>query len=279
MSSTEEQQPSSGSVPHAFRNALFWRWTREMPSGARALPSGFVTLLYALASAADTSGRLRFRDGTIIKIKDIAAAIRADEKDARRYLKAAVAAGVVAIEGEQKRGRPNRYALIVNPRPDWDAAAAVLRETKRVRKERKAAPWREEKNGGRSPELSDAENGGPPPELTDGTAEEERGTAPRSSSGDRPPSSSGDRPPYIPGEPMELPHGVAEEVFQPQVDGRSGQPDEPHDTPQPDTEARASPDPAPLDFARCTACGDRMVPRPGRTTHTHCQPADHRRAS
>lgn len=269
---TEDQQRAAGSVPHAFRTALFWRWTREMPSGARALPSGFVTLLYALASASDPSGRLRFRDGAVIKIRDVASAIRADEKDCRRYLQAAVAAGVVVIEGEQKRGRPTRYALVVNPQPDWVAAAVVLNVTRRVRKERKVAPWREEENGGRSPELPEGENGGPPPELTDGTDEKVRGTAPRMSSGGRPPSSSGDRPPYIPGEPKNYSHDEAEVVDQPQVDGPTG--------PQNDLPAQGHHNTTPpLGFARCATCGDRMVPRPGRTTHTHCQPAQHREAS
>lgn len=270
--STEEQQ-RSGSVPHAYGNALAWRWAREMPVKLRR---SILTLLYALRSMAAASGELRFGDGKPIRIQDIARAAGADEKDCRRYLRAAIAAGVVAVKGEQKRGKPTLYVLVLNPMPDWEAGEKALTGSRR--KPGKApAPWKDEpeSSGDRAPN----QFGGPRPELTDGTAEEVRGTAPRWSSGDRDPIGSGDRDPNNPGIAKELPQEVAEVGGQPQVDGRPEQPDEPHDTPQPDTEARASPDPAPLDFARCTACGDRMVPRPGRTTHTHCQPADHRRAS
>jgi hypothetical protein len=103
VNDTEQaEQRASGSVPNAFRNALFWRWAPAMPTG---LPSSFVTVLYALAAAADPAGKVKFRDGKAIRIKDIAAAAKVDEKDCRRYINAAIAAGVVGVEGEQRPGR------------------------------------------------------------------------------------------------------------------------------------------------------------------------------
>ncbi|MET7933451.1 hypothetical protein [Streptomyces sp. NPDC005322] len=271
MSTDEQAGPTGGSVPHAFRNALFWRWAPAMPKG---LPTLFVTVLYALSAAADPAGRVRFRDGKAIRIKDIAAACKADEKDVRRAIEAAIAAGVVAIQGERRRGRPALYVLVLSPFPEWDAAVRSLEESKRKRAERKPPPWRGE-NGGRSPELSESENGGPPPELTAGTDEEERGTAPRMSSGDRPPFGSGDRPPNNPGIAKELPQDMAEVDEQPPLVGGSEPqadlPQEPHPAADHrDTEA----DPDPHEFARCNICGHHLIHTPGRptrTTHAHCE--------
>ncbi|MFI1472075.1 hypothetical protein [Streptomyces wuyuanensis] len=272
---TDEQASgqASGSVPHAYRNALFWRWAPNMPKG---LSSSFVTVLYALAAASDPAGRVRFRDGKAIRIKDIAAACKADEKDVRRYLQAAIVAGVVAVQGEQRRGRASLYVLVLSPSPDWDAAVSSLDSTKRNRAERTPPPWRSEqteKNGGRPPELSEHENGGPPPELPAPGDEKERGTAPRTSSGDRPPFGSGDRPPNNPGKAKELPQDMAEVVFKPQVVG-AAEPqkiDSAHEQDHHDEQPR--------DFTRCARCHERMVPRPGRTTHTHCTPKPERNAS
>lgn len=254
-----DEQAQSGSVPHAYRTALFWRWAPAMPKG---LPSCFVTVLYALSAAADPAGRVRFRDGKAIRIKDIAAACKADEKDVRRAIEAAIVAGVVGVQGERRRGRAALYVLVLSPRPDWDAAVSSMAATKRKRAERTTPPWRAE-NGGRSPELSEGENGGPPPELQALDREEERGTAPRLSSGDRPPFGSGDRPPNNPGRAKELPQEMAEVVDQPQVVGAPDKIDFPADQPRADPAA-------PSDFIRCARCHTPMIARPGRTTHTHC---------
>lgn len=99
---TEEPTATSGSVPNAFGNALAWRWSRQMPT---ALRRGFLTLLYALRAMANAAGELRFSgDRQPIRIQDIAKAAGASEKDARRYLDAAIHAGVVVVKGERKRG-------------------------------------------------------------------------------------------------------------------------------------------------------------------------------
>ncbi|MFE0137658.1 hypothetical protein ACFWY6_39795, partial [Streptomyces sp. NPDC059037] len=218
--STEQAGSTSGSVPHAYRNALFWRWAPAMPKG---LPSSFVTVLYGLSAAADPAGRVRFRDGKAIRIKDIAAACKADEKDVRRYIEAAIAAGVLTVQGERRRGRASLYVLVMSPWPDWEAAVHSVDESKRKRAERKPPPWRDE-NGGRSPELPEAENGGPPPELPDLDREKERGTAPHMGSGDRPPFGSGVRPPHTPRVSLEIPQEVAEVGGEPQGGGGGGAP-------------------------------------------------------
>lgn len=177
----DEQQPdhASGGVPHAYRNAIFWRWTRTMP---RPLKGPFLTLLYALGAAAGTHGLLQFRDGTVIRIQDIAAGVGSDEKDTRRYLNAAIAAGVVAVEGERRRGKRAVYRLVVCVHPDWTAALSSLARSKPKPKKVPAppAPWQDEEEfGGPTPELEDGSSGDHPPNL------------PGPSSGDQPPNEFG----------------------------------------------------------------------------------------
>ncbi|NEE12017.1 hypothetical protein G3M58_36870 [Streptomyces sp. SID7499] len=278
--STDEQAPASGSVPNAYGNALAWKWVPSMPA---ALKRAHVhTLLYALRSMASASGELRFGDRKPMRIKDIARAAGCDEKDCRDRLDASIKAGVLRVVGERRRGRTALYVLLPTPFPDWSAAVAHLAAVKEEREaarqkreaERKAAPWSEE-NGGRSPELDDTENGGPPPELTDGTAEEERGTAPRPRTGDRPPNGSGDRPPYTPGGYPWGSHDGAEVGFQPQVVGPPGDQAESHEPP-PDDQAPPPPDPDDYEtWHRCPVCRHRVMPSPWdptRTVHPRCEP-------
>lgn len=263
--SNEEQDRASGSVPNAFGNALAWKWSREMPTPLRR---GFLTLLYALRAMASANGELRFNgDRKPIRIQDIAKAAGADEKDTRRYLDAAERSGVVTVRGERRRGKSTLYVLVVSPWPDWTSAAAYLDGTKRERPGRKPGPW-SEKNGGRSPELDEQKFGGPPPELTDGTETKVRGTTPPLSSGDHPPNGSGDHPPNNPGSTHDSSQDRAEVVFQPQVVGAPGRPIDHQDKP------RADPPHSSSDFIRCTRCGDPMIARPGRTTHSHCRQGD-----
>ncbi|MEV5995376.1 FaeA/PapI family transcriptional regulator, partial [Streptomyces sp. NPDC052115] len=138
MSTEEQETRASGSVPHAYGNALAWRWSREMPT---ALRRGFLTLLYAMRAMANANGELRFHgDRKPIRIQDIAKAACVREKDARRYLEAATHAGVVGIRGERRRGVATLYVLLLSPAPDWTAAEAHLTAT--ARKPGKAsAPW------------------------------------------------------------------------------------------------------------------------------------------
>lgn len=266
MSTDEQATRASGSVPHAYGNALAWRWSREMPT---ALRRGFLTLLYALRAMANANGELRFPDKPI-RIQDIAKAAGASEKDARRYLNAGIAAGVITVKGEQRRGKPTLYVLVVDPSPDWGAAIDVLEKTRRPSGKR-PAPWQqpEESSGDRDPN----QFGGPRPELEDTVAEEVRAPATRMGSGDRDPNGSGHRDPNNPGSTHGSSQDGAEVVPQPQVDRApalrkidSAQ-EQDHDDEQPRT------------FARCTVCHERMVPRPGRDHHAHCTPQPERTAS
>ncbi|NUS80745.1 MAG: hypothetical protein HOV70_31685 [Streptomyces sp.] len=278
--STDEQAPTSGSVPNAYGNALAWKWVPSMPA---ALKRAHVhTLLYALRSMASASGELRFADRKPMTIKAIARAAGCDERDARDRLDASIKAGVVLVVGERRRGHSALYVILPTPFPDWAAAVAHLetvkeeREAARQRREadRKAAPWTEE-NGGRSPELEDGENGGPPPVLEGPERKSEQGTAPRTSSGDRPLNGSGDRPPYIPGVTQEVSQDGAEVSFKPQLVGRSG---DQEDAPTPDPNDHTT-------WRTCPGCNRRIMPdpqRPDRTVHARCEglaTTDHERHS
>lgn len=276
MRTDDPAAPASGSVPHSFRNALFWKWAPAMPKGT---PSGFLSLLYALAAAADPAGVLRFRTGEPIQLKDIAKGARADEKDTRRYLNAAMAAGVVVLLTERRRGRTALYALALHPRPDWEAAAASLSASRRQRTRTDPPPWQVE-NGGPAPGPPTAQNGAPAPVLPAAAAETERGTAPRTGTGDRPPTGTGDRPPDTPGGPMSSSHERAEDGEQPQdarehPDLRQGARPALRSVPGAATDPTgqrallyALPEEQRL-FNVC-GCGNRLIPRPGRPPRTHC---------
>lgn len=233
-----------------------------MPTSLRR---GFLTLLYACRSMANAAGELRFRDKPM-RIQDIAKASGADEKDARRYLKAAIAAGVVGVKGEQKRGKATLYVLLLELKPDWGAAVHSLDGTKRKRPPRHAAPWEDaEEFGGPPPELWDEEFRGPPPELEQDPFQEVRGTTPRMSSGDHPPNGSGDHPPNNPGSSHGFTHDGAEVVVKAEVVGPSAV--------EPISQNQEHPDTDPPDFRRCVLCHERLIPdplRPGRTAHSHC---------
>jgi hypothetical protein len=268
VSADEQPAHTSGGVPHAYRNAIFWRWAPEMP---RELHGGFLKLLYALGTAANTAGKLVFRDGKAIRIQDIARAIGSNEKDTRRYINAAIIAGVLGVEGERKRGRATVYVLVITPIPAWGPAAAYLESTRPKRARKNPPPWRVEEaeqppaegesSGAGHPNQEEPKFGSPPPEPTDGN--------PEGSSGDRHPYEFGSPPPDwfgspTPEQPREyqvLPHAAAEVVPQPQVD---------RGTPPETIIASQDQTPPPGQLARCAVCHERMVPRPGRTTHTHC---------
>lgn len=294
--SDEEQQsePAAGSVPHAYRQRLFWQWVRAMPPRT---PSGFVSLLYALGAAADPAGRLRFRDGTPITIKQFAGSVRGDEKQVTTWVDAAIAAGVLTYEGSRRRGATPLYLLVLSPLPDWGAAQSVIKAAadkdkgKPSTKAKKQPPWQagqgahwDEEFGGPPPVLEDLENGGPSPELPPPEPDEERGTVPGTRTGDRPPNGSGDGPRNNPGFPRKGSHAMADVGSQPQVARAS--PPSMADADPPARPVQAvfllnlpggaqgpEPDTPPPDFARCEACHGRLIPRPGRTTHhQHCQP-------
>ena len=226
------QGPASGGVPNAFGNALAWKWTRQMSAYLRR--SGLPTLLYALRAMANANGELRFSgDRKPIRIQDIAKAACANEKDGRRYMDAAIRAGVVTIRGERKRGVATLYVLLPSPFPDWQAAEDYLRSTAR-------------KPGKRPTEWSQNAQ----------------------SSGDRDPNGSGDRDLNNPGFAHDLSHDGAEVVSQPQV---VGAPEDQPDSHEPDPDdhttwricagcdRRIMPDPQRPDRIRHARCETRAL--------------------
>lgn len=271
MTEAAEDPRTPGSVPNSWGNALAWRWSRDMPPGT---PSAFLALLYALRAIANASGQLRFRDGRPMTLKDFAAASRVDVKDVRRYRDAAVAAGVLAVLGEQRRGRSPLHALVLAPYPDWTAAADVLSATKRKRPERKPPPWRDDEKGGRSPVLDDGEKGGRPPLLQADPADGERGAVPPLRKGGGPPPRKGGGPPNNPGIPKKEHQGGADVGPRPQESSGRGRTDLDQSQGQ-DDHAPAAPSTAP---ARCPRCDGPMITRPGRPHCGACERAE-RRAS
>ncbi len=120
------------SVAHTFRTTLTWRWSARMP---RPLGGGFLKVLQSLGALANEDGVLRFRrSGDGIPLGRIANGARCDVKDARRYLRAAMAAGLVGIVGEARKGFAVVYTLLVPGwEPDWAAAVDSLLGSRRKR--------------------------------------------------------------------------------------------------------------------------------------------------
>jgi hypothetical protein len=244
----EDPGRNPGCPPHEFGNALAWKWTREMPT---PLKGGFLTLLYAMRAMASASGELRFsRDGKPIRIQDIAKAAGCREKDARRYLEAAMRAGVVVALGERRRGKPTLYALVVCPWPTWATAVDYLKSTARARKTG-------EESSGHSGPNSDEEV-----RATAARTEEEgiRATAARMGSGHSGPNGSGRSGPNNPGSTHELPQEMAGVVPQPQQ--RAGE-EATDDSLQHDEETGTAARPDDLEDrfagARFCVCGQRIM--------------------
>lgn len=192
--STDEQDPKTGGVPHAFGNRLAWKWAPVMPAPCKG---GFLTMLYALRQMAAPSGELRFNNAERkpLRITDLAKAAGCREKDGRRYIEAAIRAGVVAVVGERKRGKATLYQLILTPWPEWERAAAYLKATARTPE--KGWPKDEPKDeqadssGHGGPNSEEQNNGPQGPELPDEGADGVRATGARPSSGHGGPMGSG----------------------------------------------------------------------------------------
>lgn len=258
MSDTPPQRPASGSVPHTFRLRLA-RWVPRMPLALRR-QKAFLFALSTVAAMADTAGRTRWhadenRPGRPLRLKELAAAMGSDDKDARRYLTAGIAAGVLRTEAPPSRGRTTVYVLNPLPYdPHWAAALAVL--TAGGADTRTAEP-RTVENGGASPVL-DAPAGHPSSgDASLNSARGERGTVPPLSSGDGSPMRTGDGPPNITRGTHEHPHEMV--AVGPQVRDARG-----HDH----HERAGEPDPAgpqPLRSVPPPAPGSRTGGRPART--------------
>jgi len=197
VSSDEQDRRQTGAVPHAFGNALAWKWTRVMPATCK---SGFLTMLYALRQMAAPSGELRFNTGrhAPLKLPDLAKAAGCREKDARRYVDAAIAAGVVVIVGERRRGKATLYQIVVSPWPDWDKAAAHLKSTARNPDKKWKDDETDESSSHGGPNIEASEFGPRGPEDAPDEPEGVRATGARRSSGHGGPLSSGHGGPNIP---------------------------------------------------------------------------------
>ncbi|MGW2075072.1 hypothetical protein ACWCPK_42800 [Streptomyces sp. NPDC001953] len=254
MSAPETEDQSGGGPANSFGNALAWNWTREMP---RALKGGFLTLLYALRAMSAASGKLRFKDGTVIRIQDIAKASGCREQDARRYLEAAIRAGVIVVEGERRRGTPTLYVLNATlPHPDWKAAEAYLKATARRRAEDEPAEGGSGHSGTNSDGTGSVHSGtnqfGPQRHELEATdAETVRATVARPGSGHSGTYGSVHSGPNNPGVTQGDTHVEVGVVPQPEVVGSSGE----------RNEQSAEPEDEPP-FGRCEVCGKALV-RPG----------------
>lgn len=231
-----DQQPdrASGGVPHTYRLRMAWRWVPGMPPGLRRR-KGFLNALQTLATLADVEGRSRFQDnGQPIRITQLAKAMGSAEKDCRRFLAAAIAAGVLTTEQAPRRGRVTVYVLVVALSPRWDAALAVLTAGGADTEEDTAAvsefggtslavrtadagddTTARGQFGGSSPELDEARqhpsSGDVPPNSTPVAQDRVRVTGTRCGSGDGYPIGSGDGSPNNPGVPTDTPHEMAGE--------------------------------------------------------------------
>lgn len=255
-----EPDRAKGGVPHAFRLQMAWRWVPDMPLRLRR-NKPFLYALATVASMADTAGRTRWHNrqdenepGRALRLTQLARAMGSDDKDARRYLAAAVAAGVLATEEAPRRGRTTVYVLQLPPVPRWAAALAVLDVGEPATDVDDA-----HENGGLSPELGEAHSasrtGDSPPNSGPARARRERGTVPPWSSGDSAPMSSGDSPPNIPGVSKNTPHEMV--AVGPQVrDARGGHTHDRADDPSP------PPGPAPLRSVPPPRAATRLGGRP-----------------
>lgn len=177
MSTEDEREPGI----HEFRNRLFWRWSDEMP---RPLREGFLKTLHAFGAGANGAGRMTFRDGTPITLKQIARAACVDAKDARRYVDAARAAGLISMAGERKRGSTPVYAAVCVDSPNWAAAVAHLEATRPQPKRRTPKVWEEDPGMGDAPaSSSEGGTGDAPPSENGGCTPERKGDAPGTSQG------------------------------------------------------------------------------------------------
>lgn len=232
-----------------------------------------------IASYADADGSNAWPSGETL------AAIAGCTRDTViRCVKLLVAVGLL-----EKRRRPNKSAVyqLVIPvqRPDWQAHMDVWGESRQAQARRKA---KEKEVAELLAKSSPDDNRKSSPDATQQGSE----VVPGGTTGSRPGTTTeqfGSRPrtppEVVPGRLPEVVPGGGGDQYLP-TSGRDPQPD--HDMaehpPKPQVGAGARPedDQSPRGkaaFPRCAECGDPMAPRPGRTTHTHCTPAQHRSAS
>lgn len=262
---------AAGSAAHAWRQRLFWDWAQAIPA---SMPGGFLSTLYASAAAADAGGQLKYaKGGKAIPIARIASGARVDVKDCRRYLNAAIAAGVIVVVGEKRSGAATLYALLLSPFPDWEAAAAVLKASKRRRADQvepRAERARAANLGGHAPVVAvpreEVNLGGVAPYVWDDEAppleDEPRGPGPLPTPGATPPRGWGATPPTVQVTAFGFSMTGAEVVTQAEVPGPSACAVKINSIEQHDDAGCAA--------RRCPRCGAQMSPTTKRTMCVGC---------
>ncbi|MFJ5038007.1 hypothetical protein [Streptomyces parvulus] len=267
MSEEEADTKREGGGPaHSFGNTLAWTWSREMP---RYLKGGFLTALYACRAMASKTGRLCFKDGKAIRIQDMAKAFGCREQDARRYLEAAIRAGLVSVDGERRRGVATVYVL--NPLmryPDWRAAEEYLKGTARRPKDDEAPAKSSVHSGSNSDAKGSVHSGtnqfGPQRhELGEPDADEGRSTVDRPGSDHSGTNGSVHSGPNNPGVSHGVSHDGADVVPQPEVVAREVE--------QGERSSSADEDLEEPPFGRCDGCR-RPLTRPDRSRCAGCPP-------
>lgn len=252
----EDQEQRTGGIPHAFGNAVAWKYA---PGMSAYLKRGFLTMLYSMRQHAAPSGDLVFNSGERkpIKLSVLASSAGCREKDGRRYIRAAIRAGVLAVV-ETQRGRATTYRLVVNPWPDWAAAEAYLRSTSRGAGKKFTI---EDEGEGDTPETTG--HSGPSQNGVDGADESESAgaTVAPPGTGHCGPSTSGHSGRNIPCVSQAVHHDGADVVTQPAVGGpAAGEQDESpvgEETGQPSGEPTGPV--AGEEFGRCETCSVPLV--------------------
>lgn len=255
---TDDQEQRTGGIPHAFGNAVAWKYVDAM---SPYLKRGFLTMLYSMRQHAAPSGDLVFNSGERkpIKLSVLSRSAGCREKDGRRYIEAGIRAGVLSVV-ERQRGKATKYRLVVNPWPDWAAAEAYLRATSRGTG--KKFTIEDEDTPETSGHCGPSGNHVDEDEGTDSVG----ATVAPTVTGHSGPSTSGHSGPDIPCVTQAVHHDVADVVTQPEViAGPAGETDE---TSIAEETGRSSDEPtgpaAGEEFGRCEVCSQPLV-RPGIT--------------
>ncbi|MFF1792634.1 helix-turn-helix domain-containing protein [Kitasatospora sp. NPDC058263] len=253
------------SVRNAWINALRDETLRvRTPEMARVAHVGHMIATYA---DADGGGAFPSQD-------TLAGLVGGTDESVSRAVKVLIAVGV--LEKKRRPNAPAVYRLLMptGQKLDWLSHMHLYTDTrqKRARQAQKERAARElagvrtpSQDGFRTPSQA-----GVPDTVPGGgsghrprTASEDSDTVlgrPRTPSQDRfrtPSQAGGTSTPTSGRDPLQD-HTVPEPEPQPQVRaGARGETDRSPDNPQPN-------------FARCSVCGDPMVPRPGRDAHAHC---------
>jgi hypothetical protein len=251
-----------------------------------------------IATYADADGSNAFPAG-----KTLAAIAGCTEETVTRCVKLLVAVGLL----DRKR-RPNKSAMyqlrIPLQRPHWEAHLHLYTDTRQARRKREAKqrevldlikekhpellrddPRNPFYDGDRNPlQNGDQEARNPfpvgVPETVPAGGSETSGTRSRTGTAtvpERVPETvpaGGDQyqPPY--GRDPHTDHDADQYPTQPPV--RAGAREAKNDHPLPPATTETGSPPSAPDghaFTRCAVCQERMVPRPGRTTHAHCASA------